>query len=133
MKKSTKYLTIYAITSTIVSIIFISNTISLLESNTTIINPNQTNQTQTTNQTTKTQNELVESYIRNLSTDQLNSLMIITAETLTENYRKETLTQFELEHERHANRLAIGHMNKVITVLTKSMSQHPTSTLSNSN
>ena len=73
----------------------------------------------------------LEEQVRSMSTDEVNSLMIVVAETLTSNYKEATLEQFEQEHTNYSNRLALEHMNDVLGVLVKSVGAMPTSTLSN--
>lgn len=109
-----KYLITYAVVITVVAAVFVHNTVMLLG----------------TNEVTVTYCESVESKVRDMSTDDVNSLMIVAAETLTENYRTATLEQFEQEHKSYANSLALEHMNDVMGVLIRSVGAMPTSTIS---
>lgn len=104
----------YSIVVTLVAAIFIYNTISLLEVSTVSVSKECLS---------------LEEQIRTMSTDDVNKLMIVVAETLTENYRVATLEQFELEHVNHSNKLALEHMNDVLGVLVKSIGAMPTTTL----
>ena len=114
MKKREKYILIYAIVVTVVAAIFVHNTVTLLETTTIEI---------------KNECPALEDEIRGMTTDQTNKLMIVVAETLTDNYKEETREQVEKEHEAYANRLALDHMNDVMGVLIKSIGAMPTSTI----
>lgn len=67
--------------------------------------------------------------VRQMNQDDINRLMIVTAETLTAHFKEETREQVEEEHTRYANRLALEHMNDVMGVLVKSIGAMPTSTI----
>ena len=71
----------------------------------------------------------LEAEIRSMDQEEINSLMIITAEVLTAHFKEETREQVEEEHTRYANRLALEHMNEVMGVLVKSIGAMPTSTI----
>lgn len=114
MKKREKYILIYAIVVTVVAAIFVHNTVQLLETETV---------------TFKNECIPLETQVREMTTDQTNKLMIVVAETLTDNYKEETREQVEKEHEAYANRLALEHMNDVMGVLVKSIGAMPTSTI----
>lgn len=73
----------------------------------------------------------LEQQVRLMNEDEINKLMIVTAEVLTEHYKEETRAQVEEEHTAYANRLALEHMNDVMGVLIKSIGAMPTSTISN--
>lgn len=115
--KTTKLLIIYSLATTAVAVLMTYQTVQLLESNTVLF--------------TDAPDECVslETQVRAMSTDDVNKLMIVVAETLTANYKEATREQVEKEHEAHANRLALQHMNDVMGVLVKSIGAMPTSTL----
>lgn len=109
-----KYLIIYSVIVTGIAITMTYNVVRLLEVNeVTVLNECQT----------------VEARIRAMSLDDINKLMIVTSETLTEHYMEETREQVQKEHQDYSNRLAVEHMNDVVGILVKSIGSMPTSTL----
>lgn len=79
----------------------------------------------------------VEERVRTMSTDDINSLLIIVSETLTDNYREAKREEYENEMNRKLNHdaeiAAVTHLNDVTGVLVKSIGGMPTSTLAERN